>query len=110
MILAMTLFFLVLAVLGGFMIVLSHSNARAARRVPLAFSMLFAGIGYCCLALVLYPLAFYLGAVWGFVLLFFAPFVGGLIGAIFGYRTGLKRIVNNRSVAETEEAKGGEYL
>jgi hypothetical protein len=91
MILPMTGFFLVLAMLGGFIILLSGSNARAGRQVPLAFSMLFAGLGYCGLALVLYPLAFYVGTVWGFVLLFFAPFAGGLSGAKLGYRAGLKR-------------------
>ena len=91
MILAMSGFFLVLAILGGFTILLSGSNTYAAKQLPLAFSMLFAGIGYCSLALVLYPLAFYLGSILGFVLLFFAPFVGALGGAMFGYRAGLKR-------------------
>ena len=91
MILPMTGFFLALAVSGGFVILLGGANARAARQAPLAFSMLFAGIGYCSLALVLYPLAFYSGTVWGFVLLFFVPFAGGLGGAACGYRVGLKR-------------------
>ena len=96
MILPTTCFFLVLAVSGGFVILLSGSNARAAKQVPIAFSMLFAGIGYCSLALVLYPLAFHAGTVAGFVLLFFAPFAGALIGAIFGYRAGLRRMARGR--------------
>ena len=91
MILPMSGFFLALAFLGGFTILRSGSNAYAARQLPIAFSMLFAGIGYCAPVLVLYPLAFYLGSVWGFALLFFAPFVAGLSGAIFGYRAGLRR-------------------
>ena len=97
MILPMSGFFLVLAIVGGFTILLSGSNAYAAKQLPLAFSMLFAGIGYCGLALLLYPLAFYLGNVWGFVLLFFAPFVAGLSGAVFGYRVGLKREARARA-------------
>jgi len=92
MILLMSGFFLVLAILGGFTTLLSGSNAHAAKQLPIAFSMLFAGLGYCSLALVLYPLAFYLGAITGFVLLFFAPFVAALTGAIIGYRAGLRRI------------------
>ena len=91
MILPMSGLFLILAILGGFTILLSGSNAYAARKVPLAFSLLFAGIGYCALALCLYPLAFYWGTVAGFVLLFFAPFAAALSGAICGYRAGLKR-------------------
>lgn len=91
MILPMSGFFLALAVLGGVTILLSGSKARAGKQTPMGFSMLFAGIGYCSFALVLYPLAFYLGTVAGFVLLFFAPLMAGLGGAIFGYRTGLKR-------------------
>lgn len=97
MIVPMTGFFLVLAVSGGFMILLGGSHARAARHAPLAFSMLFAGLGYCSLALVLYPLAFYAGTVLGFVLLFFAPFAAGLSGAIFGYRAGLRRTATVRA-------------
>ena len=97
MILPMSGFFLVLAMLGGLTILLSGSNAYAARQRPVAFSMLFAGIGYCGLALPLYPLAFYLGNIEGFVLLFFAPFVAGLSGAIFGYRAGLKRVARGRA-------------
>jgi hypothetical protein len=96
MILPMSVFFLALAILGGFIILLSRSNAHAARRLPSAFSMLFAGVGYCVLALPLYPLAFYLGNVLGFVLLFFAPFVAALSGAILGYRAGLKRVATSR--------------
>lgn len=91
MILPMSVFFLAIAILGGFTILLGGSKAGAAKQMPVGFSMLFAGIGYCGLALGLYPLAFYLGTVWGFVLLFFAPFIGALVGAICGYRTGLKR-------------------
>ena len=90
MILAMTGFFFAVAIVGGITILLSRTHAYAARQRPIAFSMLFAGIGYCSLALVLYPLALQLGIVTGFVLLFFAPFVAGLGGAIFGYRHGLK--------------------
>ena len=90
MILPMTVFFFVLAISGGFIILLNRSHAHAARWMPLGFSMLFAGIGYCSLALALYALAFYVGTVWGFVLLFFAPFAGALGGAILGYRAGLK--------------------
>lgn len=95
MILPMAGFFLVLAILGGIIILLSRSNAHAAKRVPLGFSMLFAGLGYCILALVLYPLAFYLGTVWGFILLFFVPFVGAISGAALGYRAGSRRRVKS---------------
>jgi hypothetical protein len=87
----MSLFFLALALSGGLIILLSRSNAQAARLLPLAFAMLFAGLGYCILALILYPLAFYLGNVWGFALVVVAPFVAALIGALVGYRAGRKR-------------------
>lgn len=97
MILPMTGFFLLLAMSGGFVIRLGGSNRRAAGQAPLAFSMLFAGLGYCGLALVLYPLAFYAGTVAGFVLLFFAPFACGLIGAMLGYRAGLRRMATARA-------------
>jgi hypothetical protein len=100
MILPMSGFFLAIAILGGFTILLSKSKAHPAKQMPIGFSMLFAGIGYCSLALALYPLAFYLGTVWGFALLFFAPFAGGLGGAIFGYRAGLKRAGISAGVAE----------
>jgi hypothetical protein len=92
MILPMSGFFLALAILGGLTILFRGSNARAARQTPIAFSMLFAGIGYCSLALALYPLAFYMGNVWGFALLFFAPFAAGICGAMFGYRAGVRRM------------------
>jgi hypothetical protein len=97
MILPMTGFFLLLAMAGGFVIRLGGSNPRAAERVPLAFSMLCAGLGYCVPALVLYPLAFYAGTVVGFVLLFFAPFACGLSGAMYGYRAGLRRTASERA-------------
>jgi hypothetical protein len=97
MIVPMSGFFIVLALLGGFTVLLSGSSAYAAKQLPLAFSMLFAGIGYCLLALLLYPLAFYMGNILGFVLLFFAPFVAGLSGAILGYRAGLKRVAKARA-------------
>jgi hypothetical protein len=87
----MSIFFVAIAILGGVTILLSGAEAQAAKQMPIGYSMLFAGIGYCSLALFLYPLAFYLGTVAGFVLLFFAPFVGGLGGAMVGYRAGLKR-------------------
>ena len=96
MILPMTCFFLALALSGGFITLRGNSNIRLAVYAPIAFSMLFAGIGYCGLALALYPLAFYLGTVWGFALLFFAPFASGLSGAAFGYRAGLKRMTTAR--------------
>ena len=92
MILPMTGFFLLLAVLGGITILLSGSNAYAARKIPAAFAMLFAGLCYCILAIGFYLLAFRLGTVTGFVLLFFVPFVAALAGAIVGYRTGQKRM------------------
>ncbi|MGI9068965.1 MAG: hypothetical protein ACR2HX_21495 [Pyrinomonadaceae bacterium] len=91
MILSMSGFFLSLAILGGFTILLSDPKARASNQMPIGFSMMFGGFGYCSLALVLYPLAFQLGTATGFALLFFAPFIGGLVGGMFGYRTGLKR-------------------
>lgn len=91
MILPMSGFFLTIAILGGLTILLGGSQARAAKQMPIGFSMLFAGICYCSLALVLYPLAFYLGTAIGFALLFFAPFIGSLVGATLGYRAGLKR-------------------
>ena len=96
MILPMSVFFLALAVLGGFIILLSRTNTHAAGRLPWAFSMLFAGVGYCGLALPLYPLAFYMGNVLGFALLFFAPFIAALSGAILGHRAGLKRVATPR--------------
>lgn len=91
MILPMSAFFLAIAILGGIIIVLGGSKADGARRKPMGFSMLFAGIGYCLPALILYPLAFYLGTVWGFALLFFVPFTVALIGAVLGYRAGVRR-------------------
>ena len=91
MILPMSAFFLAIAILGGVIIMLSGSQGRAAKQLPIGFSMLFAGLGYCLPALILYPLAFYLGTSWGFALLFFAPFTGALVGAVLGYRTGVKR-------------------
>jgi hypothetical protein len=100
MILPMSGLFLALAILGGFMILLNGTKARAAKQMPLGFSLLFSGIGYCSLALVLYPLAFYWGTAAGFALLFFAPFIGGLCGAILGYRAGLKRRPAAPGVAE----------
>lgn len=96
MILQMSGLFLALAILGGFTILFAGSRTRGAKQMPLAFSMLFGGLGYCSLALVLYPLAFRLGTVSAFVLLFFAPFAGGLSGAIYGYRAGLKRTTTAR--------------
>ena len=96
MILPMTGVFLVLAILGAITILLSRSHAYAASQTPIAFSMLFAGLGYCSLALMLYPLAFQSGTVTGFVLLFFAPFVAGLTGALLGYRTGSRRLADAR--------------
>jgi hypothetical protein len=100
MILTMSCLFLVISILGGFTIMRRGSKTDGAVQMPAGFSMLFAGIGYCSLALGLYPLAFYLGTVWGFALLFFAPFAGALGGSIFGYRAGLKRKALIRSVAE----------
>ena len=97
MILPMSGLFLALAILGGFTILFGGSHARVAKQMPIAFSLLFAGLGYCSLALVLYPLAFQLGTVSGFVLLFFAPFIGGMSGAICGYRAGLKRMTTTRA-------------
>jgi hypothetical protein len=91
MIMPMSGFFLAIAILGGFTVVRSGSKVQAVKKLPAGFSMLFAGIVYCVLVLVLYPLAFYLGTVWGFALLFFAPFIGALGGSILGYRTGSKR-------------------
>ena len=97
MILPMTGFFLLLAILGGIMILLKGSNAYAARNAPAAYAMLFAGLCYCTLALGLYLLAFRLGTVTGFVVLFFLPFVAALAGAIAGYRTGRKRMATAKT-------------
>ena len=97
MILPMTGFFLLLAVLGGIMILLKGSNVYAARNTPAAYAMLFAGLCYSILALGLYLLAFRLGTVTGFVLLFFLPFVAALAGAIAGYRTGQKRLASTKN-------------
>ena len=91
MILPMSVFFLTLAVLGGLMIVPGRPGDRAARRAPLAFAMLFAGVSYCMLALALYRLAFYLGTSWGFALLFFGPFAGALGAGLLGCRAGQRR-------------------
>jgi hypothetical protein len=84
MILPMSAFFLAIAVLGGFIVMLNGSEVRVGKQKPIGFSMLFAGAAYCVLALILYQLAFYLGTVWGFALLFFAPFLGALGGAMLG--------------------------
>ena len=98
MILPMSGFFLALAILGGLTILSSGNKAHAAKQMPMGFSMLYAGIGYCSLAVALYPLAFYLGTATGLAMLFFVPFIGGLGGAILGYRAGLKR----RAVASAQ--------
>jgi hypothetical protein len=105
MILPMSAFFLAIAILGGFIIMLSRSQGRATNQMPIGFMMLFAGLGYCLPALILYPLAFYLGTTWGFALLFFAPFVGALVGAVLGYRAGVKR----RGLVQKQGTEGSEH-
>jgi hypothetical protein len=92
MFLPMMGFFMMLIIFGGLGSLVVTFDTHVAHKAPIAFAMLFAGLGVYAIFFHALLIELYVSpSAAGFIGLLIAPLVGGVGGGILGYRLGLRR-------------------